>query len=69
MNITPASGGKEALPHVQRAVALLESARQEQPHDATIQYRLGLAYSTAGDLVMLGTKSPPPGRGHASLYL
>ena len=69
MNLTLASTSKEALPHAQRAIVLLESARQEQPDDLTIEFQLGLAYSTAGDFVMLGHRSAEKRMSSRELYL
>ncbi len=68
MNLTLSNSAKEALPHAQRAITLLESARQ-QSDDMTIEFRLGLAYSTAGDLIMLGNRAPEARIKSRDLYL
>ena len=69
MNITLERGGADALPYAERAIALLESAHREQPSDIEIEHQLGLAYSTAGDLVMLRKTSPEAHEKSRNLYL
>ncbi len=69
LNITLERGANDALPYAERAIALLESAQREQPSDITIEHQLGLAYSTAGDLVMLGNTSPEAREKSRNLYL
>jgi eukaryotic-like serine/threonine-protein kinase len=69
LNLTLEGGSRDALPYAMRAVALLEILRREQPDDIPIEYQLGLAYSTAGDLVMLGDTSDEAKRKSREMYL
>src|SRR6185295_7141455 len=58
MNVTLDAGNKDALPFVDRAVSILEDLHRRSPDDIDLEYQLGLAYGTAGDLTAMGNLTP-----------
>jgi tetratricopeptide (TPR) repeat protein len=69
MNLTLDGGNRDALPYVNRSVAILEDLHRENPKDIDLEYQLGLAYGTAGDLTAMGTISPEVRRRSLDLNL
>lgn len=58
MNVTLESGNTTALPFVYRGVEILEDLHRQSPDDIELEYQLGLAYGTAGDLTAMGNITP-----------
>ena len=55
MNLALDDGGHDkAVPFARRSVAILEELHRENPGDTDLEYQLGVAYGTAGDVLATG---------------
>ncbi|MEJ1962062.1 MAG: serine/threonine-protein kinase [Gammaproteobacteria bacterium] len=70
MNLTIDGSGKNtAMPYADRAVAILEDLHRQSPDDLDLEYQLGVAYGTAGDLVGEGDKGSAAQKRAENLHL
>jgi tetratricopeptide (TPR) repeat protein len=69
MNVTLDEGNKNGLPYVYRSVSILEDLHRQRPDDIDLEYQLGLAYGTAGDLTAMGSVGPEVRRRSLDLNL